>query len=130
MPFSCTEAFASSHRGATRNIPARDLAETESFYGRLGFQTLFKDDGWLVMRRGALEIEFFPHPNLAPQSSWFSACVRLQEVDSLVSAWRAANLPSAGIPRLSEPTDTDAGLREAALVDCNGSLLRILGPRR
>jgi general stress protein 26 len=114
----------------TANLPARDLVETETFYARLGFRKTFGDEGWLVLRRGALELEFFPHPALVPESSWFSACVRVDDVDSLVDAWRAASLPSAGIPRLVPPSNADSGLREAALVDCNGSLLRILGARK
>lgn len=110
--------------------PARDLVETEKIYAGLGFGKTFGDEGWLVLKRGALELEFFPHPALVPESSWFSACVRVDDVDSLVDAWRAASLPSAGIPRLVPPSNADSGLRDAALVDCNGSLLRILGTHK
>lgn len=88
----------------TANLPARDLVETERFYARLGFQKTFGDDGWLVVKRGALELEFFPHPTLAPESSWFSACIRVDDVDSLFETWQGASLPTAGIPRLVPPS--------------------------
>lgn len=114
----------------TANLPSRDLVETETFYAGLGFRKTFGDEGWLVLKRGALELEFFPHPALLPESSWFSACVRVDDVDSLVDAWRAASLPSEGIPRLVPPSNAKSGLREAALIDCNGNLLRILGTHK
>ncbi|MGE0493646.1 MAG: bleomycin resistance protein [Vulcanimicrobiota bacterium] len=112
----------------TANLPALDLDQTEAFYQRLGFSTGFKDEGWMVMHRGALELEFFPHSGLVPGESWFSACVRVNEVDSLYQDWCEANLPEQGIPRLTPPKNEPWGLRQANLIDCNGSLLRILGP--
>lgn len=114
----------------TANLPARNLALTASFYERLGFVTNFRDDGWMILSRGPLELEFFPYPDLDPWSSSFSACVRVADVDALYTEWAQAGLPSQGIPRLTPPRDEPFGLRMAALVDLNGSLLRILGPPR
>jgi len=67
----------------TANLPAKDFDETETFYRRLGFQVGFRDEGWMIISRGPLEIEFFPHPDLNPWESWFSACVRVDDVDAL-----------------------------------------------
>ena len=112
----------------TANLPSKDLDETERFYAHLGFATSFRDDAWMVMVRGPLEVEFFPHRELDPQTSWFSACVRVADVDALYSQWSAVGLPKGGIPRLTPPNDEPGGMRQACLVDCNGSLLRILAP--
>ena len=112
----------------TANLPAKDFGETASFYERLGFQISFKGEGWMILSRGSLEIEFFPHPELNPSDSWFSACVHVAEVDGLYRSWTNARLPDHGIPRLTSPQDEDWGFRMFALVDPNGSLLRCMSP--
>ena len=66
----------------TANLPSRDFSATEAFYHRLGFSTGFRDEGWMILRRGTLELEFFPHPGLDKWSSWFSACIRVDEVEA------------------------------------------------
>jgi catechol 2,3-dioxygenase-like lactoylglutathione lyase family enzyme len=114
----------------TANLPARSFEETARFYGRLGFRLAFRDEGWMILERGPLEIEFFPHPDLDPAASWFSACVRVPDLDALHRAWSGAGLPASGIPRLTAPRDEPFGLRAFALVDPDGSLLRCLGPIR
>ena len=114
----------------TANLPSRDFDATERFYERLGFETEFKDPTWMILSRGPLEVEFFPWPDLDPYRSSASACVRVGDVDALFEAWAKAGLPGAGVPRLTPPADQPFGLRMAALVDEDGSLLRILGPVR
>lgn len=112
----------------TANLPEKAFAETARFYGRLGFAVGFQDEGWMILSWGDLEIEFFPHPDLSPPSSWFSACVRVADVDALHRAWSQTALRDQGIPRLTAPRDEDGGLRTFALVDPNGSLLRCMAP--
>lgn len=113
----------------TANLPARSLEETAAFYERLGFAVDYRGPDWMTMRRGGLELEFFPHPGLDPAASWHSACVWVADLDGLHRAWRAAALPAQGIPRLTEPQALPTGHRMFALVDPNGSLLRCLQPR-
>lgn len=113
----------------TANLPARDFGETAAFYGALGFELGFRDETWMTMSRGDLEVEFFPHPSLDPLQSWFSACVRVSDLDRLHRDWSVAGLPDQGIPRMTEPKDEPFGFRMFALVDPNGSLLRCLAPR-
>lgn len=108
----------------TANLPARNLDETTTFYAALGFQVGYKGEDWMIMRRGDLELEFFPHPGLDPSSSWHSACVRVADLDGLRRAWSEAGLPAHGVPRLAQPEDQPSGLRMFALVDPDGSLLR------
>jgi hypothetical protein len=50
----------------------------------------------------------------------------VDDADALFSEWSALGLPSEGIPRLhGRPEDSDYGLREFALVDLDGNLLRV-----
>lgn len=112
----------------TANLPAIDFEATARFYERLGFEVDFRDDGWMILSRGPLVIEFFPHPELEPRESWFSACVRVSDVNALYAAWATAGLPEHGVPRLTPPKDEEFGFRMFALVDPNGSLLRCMAP--
>lgn len=115
----------------TANLPARDLAATSAFYAKLGFAEAFRDDGWMILTRGPLMLEFFPHPELDPWSSWFSACIRVDNPDALLAEWRGARLPAdrTSIPRLTGFFKPGAAPRMFALVDPDGSLLRVIDNR-
>jgi hypothetical protein len=112
----------------TANLPSRDFAATSGFYGRLGFVEGFRDDGWMILKRGPLVLEFFPHPELDPRSSWFSACIRVDAPDVLRAEWQGAGLPEddRSIPRLTGFFKPGAAPRMFALVDPDGSLLRVI----
>jgi hypothetical protein len=47
----------------------------------------------MILTRGELMLEFFPHPDLNPQESWFSCCLRL---DDLAGFYRSCL--DAGVP--------------------------------
>lgn len=113
---------------ATPNLPSRDLEETARFYARLGFAQAFRDDGWMVLVRGALTLEFFPWPDLAPAANPCSCCLRLDDVDAFARVCRDAGVPEAttGFPRLHPPRREPSGLRIGALLDPEGSLLRLV----
>lgn len=113
----------------TANLPARDMDETAAFYQRLGFTVGFKDDGWMILNRGAMELEFFPHQDVDPKTSCFSACFRVDEVDSLYADFEKAGLPKDcwSTPRLQGPPKLEPfGLRMFALIDHDGSLIRCI----
>jgi hypothetical protein len=113
----------------TANLPARDFGETAAFYAPLGFTETFRSEGWMILARGPLEIEFFPHPGLNPSESWFSASIRVDDVDALHAAWSSLGLPESGIPRLTSPKDEPWGRRAFVLIDPNGSLFRCMAGR-
>ncbi len=113
----------------TANLPSRDLAATRAFYARLGFLPTYDGDGWMILARGPLEVEFFHHPALDPKSSWFSACVRVDDLDALYAALRTANLTDdpRAIPRLTPPVPARGEVPPMfALIDPDGSLIRCL----
>ena len=110
----------------TPTLPSRDLAATSAFYARLGFRELFRDAGWLIVARGPLQLEFFPHPTLDPRANYGGCCLRVGDAQALHDAFGAAGLPADphGIPRLTPPRPQPWGFREFALVDPDGNLLR------
>ncbi|MCQ0970793.1 bleomycin resistance protein [Paracoccus sp. TK19116] len=112
----------------TANLPSRDFDATEAFYGRLGFKRRWRDDGWMILDRDEAIVEFFPHPDLDPAQSWFSACIRTDDLDGLHAELKRLGLPTSGIPRLdAEPYRITDDLRMVALIDLDGSLIRCLG---
>lgn len=97
-PRHCTRSFAALGTNritdhATPNLPAVDLEATSRFYLGLGFAKGWRDDGWMIMQRGELTLEFFPHPNLVPSESWFSCCLRLDDLDPFHQSCRSAGVP-------------------------------------
>jgi catechol 2,3-dioxygenase-like lactoylglutathione lyase family enzyme len=113
------------------NLPSRDFSTTAEFYGQLGFSVGFRDEGWMILNRGPLELEFFPHPDLDPAESWFSACIRVEDLDALRRVCEAAGVRQShlGFPRLQDVPDSPDVPHMFALVDPDGSLLRCIDER-
>lgn len=113
---------------ATPNLPSRDFETTSRFYATLGFAQRWRDEGWMILERGGLVLEFFPHPALDPKTGWFSCCVRLDDLDASYDACKATGLPETrkGQPRLHPPEVEASGKRIGALVDPDGTLIRLI----
>lgn len=113
----------------TANLPCADFDRTSAFYAALDFHVRYRDDGWMILERGPLEIEFF-HYEADPYASYFSACIRVDDLDGLFTAFQKAELTDdpRSIPRLTPPTSIK-GLRMFALVDPDGNLLRCIENR-
>src|SRR6266498_3710594 len=116
---------------ATPNLPSRDFEATLNFYGKLGFRERWRDEGWMILERGSLMLEFFPYPDLDPYESSFSCCLRLDELDAFYALCKETGLPEArsGIPRIVPPQRQSWGGRIAYLVDPDGTLLRLVDNR-
>ncbi|HEV2043179.1 MAG TPA: hypothetical protein VGR05_00735, partial [Sphingomicrobium sp.] len=95
---------------------------------RLGFVEDMRDAGWMILKRGGVCLEFFPHPELDPLTSWFSCCLRLDDLDGFYAVARAAGIKETchGQPRLHAPKVEKSGLRIAYLVDQDGTLVRLI----
>ncbi len=113
---------------ATPNLPARDFEATSRFYQALGFVQGWRDAGWMILKRGALTLEFFPYPDLDPAQSSFGCCLRLDDLDGFYAICKAAGVPETrtGAPRLHPPRRESSGLRIAALIDPDGTLVRLV----
>jgi len=117
---------------ATPNLPARSFDVTAAFYADLSFSITWRDAGWMILERvssgGIIKLEFFPYPDLDPATSSFGACLRLDDADGFIAQCRAAGVPDVrtGWPRLHPLRREQWGGRVGALIDPDGSLLRVI----
>jgi catechol 2,3-dioxygenase-like lactoylglutathione lyase family enzyme len=105
-------------------LPSRSLPATIAFYARLGFEGELIGDGYAILSRGPIEFHFFPHPELKPDECYSGCYVRMDNVDGLHTEFLTADLPDRGIPRLERVEDKPWGMREFALLDNDGNLLK------
>ena len=113
--------------GVAPILPSRDLETTSAFYDRLGFS---RSGHWpqqyLIVTRWGIGLHFFHSPELDPWSSIAGCYLYVDDADALHAELDRLGLPGEGIPRLhGAPEDTDYGMREFAVVDPDGNLLRI-----
>jgi len=113
---------------ATPNLPSRNFEKTSQFYAVLGFRESWRDKGWMILKRGDLTLEFFPYPDLDPLTSSFGSCLRLDDLDSFYAICKAAGLLEMhkGQPRLHPPRVEPWGGRVGALIDLDGTLVRLI----
>lgn len=112
---------------AIPTLPGRSLHATMAFYATLGFsgEIVGEGDSYLILTRGEVELHFFAHPELQPATSHAGCYIRVADVTSLHRAFVGAGLPRHGIPRMDPLGDKPWGMREFAVVDADGNLLRI-----
>jgi uncharacterized glyoxalase superfamily protein PhnB len=77
------------------------------------------------MRRGPVELHFFTHKELVPSTSSAGCYIRVLDVDGVYHSMSNSGVPRKGIPRIDSLEDKPWGLREFAVVDPDGNLLRI-----
>ncbi len=107
-------------------LPSRSLKDTLAFYSRLGFDGRIHGSGdYAIIRRGAVELHFFTHRELRPAESSAMCYIRVSDAEGIYSAFASAKLPRKGIPRQDALEDKPWGMREFAIVDPDGNLLRI-----
>lgn len=110
-------------------LPSRSLRRTVAFYERLGFAgRLLASDTYAILCLGELELHFFPHPALDPAASWAGCYMRIADVDGVHAAFSSAGLPRQGIPRLEPVEDKPWSMREFALLDEDGNLVKFGRP--
>jgi hypothetical protein len=113
-------------------LPSRDLYETLEFYERLGFERVgapIERYRYLIVGRGGIQLHFFDKPDVDPLTTDFSCYVYVSDANALHEEWAAAVEPDAATgSRVVAPFDTDYGLREFAVVDRSGNLVRVGSP--
>jgi hypothetical protein len=110
-------------------LPSRDFDETAEFFARLGFEEGGRwPESYLILEHPTgIELHFFWSKKLTARSNDHGAYVRFataDEVDALHATWAAADL---GAGKITQPENTDYGLREFALLDPVQNLLRVGG---
>lgn len=113
---------------AVPNLPSRDFDATIVFYTGFGFEVSFRDERWLILRRGQLELEFFPFPDLVPEESSFMASLRVDDLDGLYRQIRESGVDerTAGRPRLVPARVQPWGQRVGYLVDLDGTQFHLI----
>jgi len=112
---------------AIPQLPARSMERTAAFYQRLGFdfEVVSPAGDYAIAERGSLEVHFFLYEGLVPSQSSFGCYFRVCDVAQLYAAFSSAGLPGAGIPRITPLENKPWGMREFAVIDEDGSLVRI-----
>lgn len=112
---------------AVPTLPMRDAAETRTFYEKLGFVCAHEQappDSFLYMIRGGIQLQFFEAAgidgSIKDHTCYFY-------VDDLQATYRA--FEAAKVGRLMPIEDKPWGMPEFALVDLNGTLIRVGAPR-
>lgn len=115
-------------------LPSRDLSVTLAFYERLGFESVGsappEEWNYLILRRGGALLHFYGDVSVDPLTTDRGCYVYTEDADALHREWDAVGVPSdpATGSRLQAPVDTFYGMREFALVDPSGNLVRVGSP--
>lgn len=104
-------------------LPVRDMPEATAFYSSLGFTVRAYDDGYAWVTHCGWEwFHLRLVPDLDPAVNAASAYLHVDDV----GAWRAAMTSSAGeLPAIGPVDDMPWGMREFALTDPSGNLVRV-----
>lgn len=116
-------------------LPSRNLRETLEFYERLGFEnrgTPPEEWDYMILGRGGVELHFIAAPDTDPLTTFASCYVFVPDADALHDEWKQVGVTHDRTTgsRLEAPMDTDYGMREFALVDGSGNLVRIGSQQR
>ena len=112
---------------AIPTLPSRSVGDTVVFYKRLGFEggVHESNNSYAIVRRGAVELHFFTHEELVPAESSAGCYIRVLDVEKIYRECSSSQLPRKGIPRMETLENKPWGLREFAIIDPDGNLLRI-----
>lgn len=104
-------------------LPSTDLAVTEAFYARLGFEVSGRYDGYLLMHEGQVELHFSqpngPAEPLAPGTCFV-------HVRDATTYWK--QLREHDVSGVSDPVEQDYGLVEFVVTDPSGNRVRFGSP--
>lgn len=108
-------------------LPSRSVSDTVAFYKRLGFEGGVHqfNSSYAILRRGEVELHFFTHEELLPEESSAGCYIRVLDVEKFYRECSSSQLPGKGIPRMETLENKPWGLREFAIIDPDGNLLRI-----
>ena len=106
-------------------LPSGDIARSERFYNRIGFATVYRDDDYLLLKRDLAEVHFFLKTGHRPETSDHGAYLRPSDIDAFSEEIAALGLPDrSAFPKFLPAEDKPWGMREAALWDPDGNLIR------
>ncbi|MFK4836610.1 bleomycin resistance protein [Microbacterium sp. ZW T2_14] len=111
---------------------SRDLRETLGFFERLGFENRGappEEWGYLILGRGAAELHFTEDPTVDPLRTSSMCYLYVDDAQRVFEEWEKAVVPDPATgSRIVAPVSTDYGMREFAVVDRSGNLVRVGSP--
>lgn len=111
--------------GSEPILPVQDMPRTRAFYESLGFTAGYHDDRYEILRRDLLVIHLESREELVPDTNATSCYWRVSNADALHREFAALGLPAEGVPSLTAPFDEPWGMREFAIKDPAGNLIRV-----
>lgn len=112
-------------RTAIPVLISRDVPAALGRYERLGFSTeLYGDGDYGFLERDGVELHIGKVEELDPLKQQVACYLFVADTDALIAEWQAADVEG----RITDPFDTDYGLREAAYIDPDGNLVRVGSP--
>jgi len=108
---------------AVPTLPMRNSAETRAFYEKLGFVCVHEHDppdSFLFMVRNGVQLQFFEVPGIDGSITDHTCGLYVDDLDGIYAAFAAAKVGKL-MPIEKKPW----GVREFALIDPNGNLLRV-----
>jgi catechol 2,3-dioxygenase-like lactoylglutathione lyase family enzyme len=105
-------------------LPARNIDETVAHYEQLGFELVARYPGeqtYAIVRRDDAELHFYEFP-VDPKKNLAGCYLRIGDAAALFEEWRDA-------ADVVQPlADQDYGLRDFAISDPSGNLIRVGSP--
>ena len=101
-------------------LPSSDLDRTEVFYTALGFSTIGRKGGYLLMHYGPVELHFTQRTDAAPPGEFFI------HVPDAVAYWK--QLMAGQGSGLTAPAEQDHDLIEFVVTDPDGNRVRFGSP--
>jgi catechol 2,3-dioxygenase-like lactoylglutathione lyase family enzyme len=121
-----TPATPTSQLIFTRVIPdlaVNDIDRSLAFYGQLGFQTVYQDPGFAIVKRDAVALHLNRCPVKATENE--SACrIIVTSIETLYQQCLPMNAIHPNGPLTTKPY----GFKEFALVDPSGVLITFAEP--
>ncbi len=100
-------------------LPVADMAAAGAFYRALGFEVAAHDNEYALVLRGGREIFHLRlAADLAPPANPAALYLHVDDADAWHARWRSA-------AELTDVADQPWGMREFALRDPSGNLIRV-----
>nr|WP_286185817.1 VOC family protein [Sphaerisporangium cinnabarinum] len=118
-------------------LPCQDIDELRDFWTALGFDVTYRQlrpNPYLAVRRGGVDLHYFGLDGLAPQDSYSTCIVVVDDTAPVFEAFAAGlrarygRLPLTGFPRITRPRRraNAGGTTGFSLVDPAGNWVRVV----
>jgi hypothetical protein len=106
---------------------SHNLQATIAFYSKLGFEINqdFIGRNYLIAKHLDIEFHFQLDCNFDPKCNYNMCYIRSENAQFIFDNWNKIGLKKNGIPRLENYETKPWGMKEFAIIDPSGTLIRI-----